>query len=112
MGDARGLDHPHAVQFDELRTHPVKQADAAAEQHGNQVKLRFVRQSSADELPHDIRTAPKQDILCTCGCLRLGEGAGNAISDEGVGGASLPGQELSGAAASRPVECPVLPGCS
>jgi hypothetical protein len=63
MGDTRGADHPHAVQLDVLGTHPVEQSDAAAEQHGHQVKLQLVKQSRLDELAHDIRAAPSSTSL-------------------------------------------------
>src|SRR6266516_948667 len=112
MADPRGVDHPHGFEFNGLRTHPVEQSDAAAEQHGDEVELQLVKQSSLEELSNDVRAAPQQDILVTCGCLRLGAGACNATGDEGVGRASLLDQGLArlvGDDEDRHVEGRVLP---
>ena len=50
MGDAGGLNHPRAYQFNRLDTEMLEQSDTATKQHRHKVHLDFVEQSGLEAL--------------------------------------------------------------
>jgi hypothetical protein len=75
MGDARGVDHLHGLEFGALRAHLVEQPNSVAEQYGDEVDLELVEQSGPDELPDDVGTTAEDDIPVPCDRLGLRQGA-------------------------------------
>src|SRR5687767_8423807 len=96
MRYSRGLDHSRALELDLRRAYAVEQASSVAEQHGRDVNLQFVDQSSAQELLDRVRAAGDRDVLVAGGCPGLLEGALDAVGDEGERCSSLLGHGLPG----------------
>jgi len=68
MGDARGLNHPDAFQFNWLNAKLLEQSDTRAEQDGHQGDMDFVQQSSLEALLGDAR-GRYGDILLPAACF-------------------------------------------
>jgi hypothetical protein len=56
-------DSPHSFQLDWPTCLALEQADAVAEEHGDEVDLELVEQAGSQVLPHDVGAAPDPDVL-------------------------------------------------
>ena len=84
----RGRYHPRAFQFDWLIAQVVEKSDTVTQQDGHQIDTYFVNQSGPDALLRNIR-AVYNDVLVTCDCFCLFNGALDAVRDEGEGRSCL-----------------------
>ena len=64
------LDHPGALQLDQLGAQVVEQPDATPEQDGHHVDVYLVEDSRSDALLHEAR-ADHADVLIACDLFRL-----------------------------------------
>ena len=82
MGDVTGFDHLGAFQLTRLKAELLEQADALSEQHRHHIDLDFVQYAQANALLRDVRPTDA-DVLVPGDFFRLGDGALDAVGDEG-----------------------------
>ena len=83
MGDARGLDDPHAFQFNLLVAELIEQAGPLTKQDRHQMKVDFIKQSGLEALLSNTR-AVQADIFVPCGGFGLCKEAFDPVSHKGV----------------------------
>src|SRR5437764_10006016 len=62
VGDAGRLDGPDLLELHLRVPEVVEEASTVAEQHRNDVELKFVQQSRCQVLLRDVSAAPKHDV--------------------------------------------------
>jgi len=91
MRHSGGLDHSGSFELHLPGVDLVEQSNAVTEQQSHYVNLYLVEESGSHVLLNGVRAAAYVDILVTCRCFRLLEGALNTVRDEENPGATSSG---------------------
>src|SRR4030081_1585685 len=82
VGDARRLDGPDLLKLQLRVPEVVEEASTVAEQHWNNVELKFVQQSRCQVLLNDLGATPKHDVFAARGLPCLFERGLDSVGDE------------------------------